>query len=201
MKMHDEEIFNSSLSFRLRRCAFTLIEMLVVVAIILILAGMTLKIIPLVTRKTGQVATLRILEQVKNALGGFYATYGVFPPVNSVYYEYEGTPMSSLPITPTNTGYSTGLVYYIYNGAHHNQDAEVARWQHYLKDVGSSGWRSNGFANTTWTNNTHTINDSWGSQLRYSNSPDHQWYKLWSIGANGIDEGGNGDDVGVTAQD
>ena len=146
MNTVDVGISKRRLMGRLQRRAFTLIEMLVVVAIILILAGMTFKIIPLVTRYTGQGGTLKVLEQVKNALGGFYATYGVFPPVNSVPYEYEGTPMGNFPVTPTNTGYSTGLVYYIYNNPHHNQDAEASRWQHYLKDIGSYGTTSNGFA-------------------------------------------------------
>jgi len=186
---------------KLHRRAFTLIELLVVVAIILILAGITLKIIPMVTRKTGQVATMRLLEQVKNALGGYYSTYGIYPPVNSVYYEYENTPMSSLPITPPNSGYSTGLVYYIYNGPHHNPDSEASRWQHYLRDIGSASTRTTGVGWVMWTNSTHTIKDSWGNDLKYSNSSDHQWYKLWSVGPNGVDESGGGDDVGVTAQD
>jgi prepilin-type N-terminal cleavage/methylation domain-containing protein len=186
--------------------SFTLIELLVVVAIILILAGLTIKVMSMVNRKTGQVATMRILEQVKNALGAYYTTYGSYPPVNSVYYEYENTPMSSLPAIPSDPHYTTGLVYYIYTGTFHNADAEVAQWQHYLEGIGSGG--SPPYSNQIgaaflvfWTNSSHTINDAWGRQLVYQHSSDYQSFILFSLGPDGVTNWGGGDDIGVTSED
>lgn len=190
---------------RLKR-SFTLIELLVVVAIILILAGLTIRVMSMVNRKTGQVATMRILEQVKNALAAYHTTYGSYPPVNQVYYEFENTLMSSLPAVPSNPGYTTGLVYYIYTGPYHNPDADAARWQHYLEGIGSAGGPTysnqiGGAFWVSWTNSSHTINDAWARELKYQHSADYQSFKLWSLGPDGSDNGGGGDDIGVTSED
>ena len=192
-----------------RRGSFTLIELLVVVTIILILAGITLKVMSLVNRKTGQAQTLWVLEQVKNALGAYYTTYGTYPPVNSVYFEYKGTDPASLPATPTNMYYSTGLVYYIYANppyTEHNPDVEARRWQHYLERLpGDNGSppHSNmvGAFFVTWTNNSHTICDAWGTPLQYNCSAPYQKFLLWSCGPNGVNNTGTFDDIGVTPDD
>ncbi len=46
-------------------------------------------------------------------------------------------------------------------------------------------------------NGGRTIKDSWLNDLRYESLPPHQSYKIWSVGPNGADEGGRGDDIGV----
>jgi hypothetical protein len=38
-------------------------------------------------------------------------------------------------------------------------------------------------------------NDGWGQPFRYEPAPDGSSYRLWSVGANGVDESGEGDDV------
>ncbi|MEI6516555.1 MAG: type II secretion system protein [bacterium] len=189
-----------------RHGGFTLIELLVVVAIILILMGITFNIIGVATRKAGQAQTMQILEQVKNALGAYYTTYGIYPPVSSVYYEYENQSVASMPTPPDDLHYTTGLVYYIFNGAYHNPDAEAARWQHYLEGIGGMGmpiYSNNGGAfNFQFTNSCHTISDAWGSEIHYQCiPPDYQQYRLWSEGPNKEDNGGGGDDIGVTSRD
>jgi len=189
---------------RKRRGSFTLIELLVVVAIILLLLGMSLKIMAIVNRKAATAKTIWILEQVKNALGAYYVAYGSYPPVGFVSYEYERTPGASLPAIPTNMNWSTGLVYYIYSEAKHNPEPEAARWQHYLENIGGKGMKpySNrvGAAWVFWSNNVHTIADAWGAELRYTAAPpDYQSYQLWSVGADGNNANGGGDDIGVQA--
>jgi hypothetical protein len=123
-----------------------------------------------------------------------------------VYYEYESTPLSSLPALPTNSYYTTGLVYYIYSGPHHNPDAEVVQWQHYLEGIGSDGGPTysnqiGGAFWVSWTNSSHTINDAWSRELKYQHSADYQSFKLWSLGPDGADNAGGGDDIGVTSED
>lgn len=185
-----------------RRGSFTLIELLVVVAIILLLLGMSLKIMSVINRKATTARTIWILEQVKNSLGAYYSTYGSYPPVSFVGYEYEKTPMSELPALPPSMNWKTGMVYYIYSADKHNPEA--APWQHYLKDIGSYGMTeySNriGAAWIFWSNKTHSIADAWDRGIYYrSDPPDYQRYLLWSAGPNGTDEGGGGDDIGVQA--
>lgn len=187
-----------------RRGSFTLIELLVVVAIILVLLGMSLRVMSIINRKTTTAKTIWILEQVKNALGAYYSTYGSYPPVSLVGYEYERTPMATLPALPPSMYWKTGMVYYIYSDAKHNPEA--APWQHYLKDIGYFGMAEYsqriGAAWIFWSNNTHSIVDAWDRGIYYrADPPDYQRYLLWSAGPNGADEGGGGDDIGVQATD
>jgi prepilin-type N-terminal cleavage/methylation domain-containing protein len=191
-----------------RRSSFTLIELLVVVAVILILMGISLKVMGIVNRKASTGKTTWILEQVKNALGAYYSLYGTYPPVDSVAFVYEGSiPSPTEVLIPASTaGWSTGLVYYIYStDSHHNQEAKP--WQHYLEGIGGidtdpktnitiGAWRG-GF-----TNKIHSISDAWGQTLRYkSYPPDYQRFLLYSIGPNGSDQSGGGDDIGVQSVD
>lgn len=191
-----------------RRSSFTLIELLVVVAIILILVGIALKITGVVGRQGGRARTLWVLEQVKNALGAYYTTYGSYPPVNSVTYILPYTDPASLPAVPDGGfGYTTGLVYYLYyvgNHPYHNSDPDAARWAHYLEDIGGydmkpmSNKSSSAFTWVFWTNRVHDISDAWGRGLYYSCPSPYQQFRLWSAGPNGRNENGAGDDIGVT---
>jgi len=186
------------------RRSFTLVELLIVVAVILILLGISLRVMSMVNRKAGVARTTWILEQVKNSLGSYYSTYGTYPPVTTVAYQYEKTPVGSLPAIPPNLNYSTGLVFFVYappKHAGHNPDPSAQRWQYYLDDIGEYGlaFYSNqvGFSWVFWTNNTHTIKDAWDSELRYECLPPYSRYRLWSVGPNRSNENGAGDDEGV----
>ena len=194
---------NSGIEDGVGRCyrrAFTLIELLVVVAIIMILTGISMKITSLVTGKTGKARTIWVLEQVKNALGSYYVAYGSYPPVDTVTYIFEGAQSGNLPAVPDGgMGYSTGLVFYIYNAPRHNSDPVVATWQHYLTGIGSYGSQSNaGKASASfiaWTNNTHTILDGWGNEIGYQckalnvpGQPANQRFRLWSSGNGSVIE-------------
>ena len=86
-----------------RREAFTLIEMLVVISIIGILAGLTFKMMQLAKRNADRAATVAKLEKVAHALNEFRAEYGMYPPVKPgvctipghggcrICYQYEDT--------------------------------------------------------------------------------------------------------------
>jgi hypothetical protein len=157
----------------------------------------------IVNRKAGVGRTTWILEQVKNALGSYYATYGTYPPATTVAFQYEKTPLASLPAIPPDMKYTTGLVYFVYSDANHNPDA--GRWQHYLEGIGHYGqqYYSNrvGFSWVFWTNNTHTINDAWDTELRYECLPPYSTFRLWSAGPDRNNSNGGGDDLGVTPAD
>jgi len=70
--------------------AFTLIEMLVVIAVILVMAGIVLKTTGLVLRNMAKGKATHDLQQLQNALNEYYAEYGNYPPVDFLDYEYEG---------------------------------------------------------------------------------------------------------------
>ncbi len=186
-----------------KRKAFTLIELLVVVSIILILMGISLRVMSIVNRRGSTARTEWILQQVKNALGSYYALYGTYPPVSTVPFIYEGLIPTEVIIPQEQLGWSTGLVYYIFStDSRHNQEA--APWQHFLEGIGS-GITPIPYTNVTvgawnggFTNKFHTLVDAWGRELRYNSSgPDYQRFILWSVGPNGSDENGGGDDIGV----
>ena len=61
--------------------AFTLIELLVVVAILLILMGLVVRI-GSVSKDTGaRTKTVSQMQRLENALSGYYAAFGTYPPV------------------------------------------------------------------------------------------------------------------------
>lgn len=86
-----------------RKEAFTLIEMLIVITVIGILAGMSFKLVQVVNRNAQRAATVAKLEKVAHALNEFKAEYGIYPPVPDhackehkdwdcrVCYQYENT--------------------------------------------------------------------------------------------------------------
>ncbi len=192
--MNRHKIFPRTWELKSVRLAFTLIELLIVVSIILVLVGISLKVMSLANRKTGAAQTIRTLEQVKNALAAYYSVYGVYPPVDGVYYEYEATSASSLPAIPPDMGYKTGLCYYIFYGPKHNEDAACNAWQHYLNNPslkspgGAVHSNKIGFAVVIWTNSSSTIKDAWGADIGYQclsldPTSSFQRYRLWSSGS------------------
>lgn len=61
--------------------AFTLIELMVVIAVIGILIGGVFKLLSLAGASTQRAETVARIERVQNALSGFYAEFGTYPPV------------------------------------------------------------------------------------------------------------------------
>jgi len=183
--------------------SFTLIELLVVVTVILILAGISLKVMTVISRKTGTAKTLMVLEQVKNALGAYYLVYGSYPPVNSVGSTAPNQQSASL----TNyQGCSRGLTAYLLSGSDGSSltrnyfNSEAAKWEHYLAGLYSTtsptGSVSQGMSMMDYTNKTYTINDGWDNAIHYSVAPDLQSYTLWSDGPTAS----TNDDIYVTFQ-
>jgi len=64
-----------------KRSAFTLIEMMVVVAIIGILIAGVFRLVSAAGENAKRAKTIAVIQRVQNALSGFYAEYGTYPPV------------------------------------------------------------------------------------------------------------------------
>ena len=71
---------------RQRRSAFTLIEMLVVIAVIGIMAGIVFRMMSRASQSAMKAQTTGTLEQLANALTEFKAEYGQYPPVVAKAY-------------------------------------------------------------------------------------------------------------------
>lgn len=66
-------------SFAKSRDAFTLIELLVVIAIIIILAGLSFAVSGGVMKSARKSEIRGMAHQIKSAISGYYAEYGVYP--------------------------------------------------------------------------------------------------------------------------
>jgi prepilin-type N-terminal cleavage/methylation domain-containing protein len=200
-----------------RRRAFSLIELLVVVAVIAALLLITLQTAKYINQKTARARVMKQIEQIRNVLASFYSEFGTYPPGSGlVNYEYFNRTFGGQGL-PKAPGYKTGLVYYIWWGGasnsgpdmtsptvdpNHNKSDIIKRWQNQLVDLVYTGITqpTNGPTAVgwgTWCNSFATIRDPWNQDYRYRCDPPYQHYKIWSIGANGIDENGQGDDIGL----
>ena len=91
--------------------AFTLIELLTVIAVMAVLAGLTLVVVGGIAKtKYRNVATAE-LHQIENALEDYKAKYGVYPPSNAnangmlwpqLYYELSGVAKNGAGTAYTN---------------------------------------------------------------------------------------------------
>ncbi|MGI6495692.1 MAG: type II secretion system protein [Kiritimatiellia bacterium] len=74
-----------------KRQGFTLVEMLVVILLIAVLAGIAFRLTTLANERTAKAVTLARLAKLQAAIEEFYAEYGQYPPVP--VYPGIGQPM------------------------------------------------------------------------------------------------------------
>lgn len=97
------------------RRAFTLIEMLVVVVIIGVLAGLILHIIRVAGSQNAKAATVTHIEKVRAAVEEFYAEYGQYPPVpdKMQWNPIDGDKYSFCYEYPITNGMPAGILHQI----------------------------------------------------------------------------------------
>lgn len=226
MKTHAIEISNYLFAVRSRRRAFTLIELLVVIAVILILFGISFKIMVGIGNKTARATVTWKMEQLKNALATYYCVNGCYPPGDTWNKGsfYNSDPMflgsPSKPICETDgvifdvgvtNSYPTavdgftsmGMPYYLF------QDPQAFKWANYLVGVMNKAYAMP--TNTVYAGGTTPAGsvqnsyirfiDEWGQSYHYecSSSNNYQSYRLWSYGPDHTN--GTSDDVGFGVQD
>lgn len=190
----------------IKRRAFTLIELLVVIVVILILSGISLKVMSVVSSKAGLARTDMVLEQLKNALAGYYTTYGSYPPATGVEAEAPKNQPGSLA---NNSFTKRGLLAYLISGNdidHTDKtlaylNPEATKWEHYLSGLyDESSHPTNalqGMSVIDFTNTVISIKDGWGGVIGYTpNLPECQGYTLWSGGPTSS----TNDDIYITFQ-
>lgn len=67
------------------RAGFTMIELMVVLAVIGILVMGMFRLMDVVRLSNEKSATIAAIQRLKNALSGYYALHGCYPPVKNVY--------------------------------------------------------------------------------------------------------------------
>jgi prepilin-type N-terminal cleavage/methylation domain-containing protein len=179
---------------RPRRGAFTLIELLVVIAVILILLGISLKMMSVVTRKSGIAKTLYVLEQTRNALEAYYATVGSYPNTTTNSYEcctgQSSAGFDASAKIKANEVY--GLTYYL----GYQPLPRAASWQKFVRNVNPAvistvGSHTNGMINEVGfdgimtTNSVMAIRDAWDHNIIYFPNATCDGYTLYSAGPDG----------------
>ena len=203
MKTRNQRIRYVSSNNRGHR-AFTLIELLVVIAVILILVGISLKMMAVVTNKTGTAKTLYVLEQTRNALDAYQVSVGSVPNTTAIKYDYfngGGKDKWTFDASAQVRGFETyGLSYFI---GYDTSNPRYASWQKFARAVIVSGGihtnrpiTSAGSDKIVTTNNVVTISDAWDREIRYQPNPNCDGYVIWSVGPDGIS--GTKDDIGIT---
>lgn len=225
MKTHALKKSNLCPSLRSRGSAFTLIELLVVIAVILILAGITFKIMGSVGNKAARARSIWKMEQVKNALSAYYAVNGFYPPgdtynTNSIYAsdknfigkgippehplcETDGTffdaGVTNKYSTAVDNVTSMGMPYYLF------ADPQASKWASYLNGV--IGMQRFTPTNTTYSggqptpagsvNNSYVrFFDEWDRSFHYVCSSNNN-YQNYRLWSYGPDNKNNtSDDVG-----
>ena len=67
------------------RRAFTLIEVMVVTVVISILLALSVRIIGIGDDSSRRNTTISRLQRIENALSGYFAAFGSYPPVDGIY--------------------------------------------------------------------------------------------------------------------
>lgn len=203
MKTGNQRIRCVSSSNRGRR-AFTLIELLVVIAVILILVGISLKMMAVVTNKAGTAKTLYVLEQTRNALDAYHVAVGSVPNVTIIKYDYfNGGGKDKWTFDMSKDVWSNevyGLSYFI---GYDTSNPRYSSWQKFARAVMVSGSiHTNPPISRAWsdkfitTNNVVTILDAWEREIKYQPNPNCDGYTIWSVGPDGVS--GTKDDIGIT---
>ena len=183
------------------RRAFTLIELLVVIAVILILFGISLKMMSVVGRKTAAAKTLYVLEQTRNALDAYYTTIGAFPNTTDIIYDHcVGQSAAGFDVSAEIKKFEKlGLAYYI--GYEANDQADS--WQKFATTViGTVSSHTNppvtkvGFDSVLSTNRVESIRDGWNHDIVYVPNANCDGYTLYSSGPDG-DAATTNDNIGI----
>ncbi len=94
--------------------AFTLVELLTVIAIMSIVAGLVVGLVAVAGKAKRKARITAELNQLVAAIDSYYAKYNAYPPqiggntgVNALYHELIGTRYNPDNVTPANSTFST----------------------------------------------------------------------------------------------
>ncbi len=175
---------------RSKKGGFTLIEVLVVVAVILLLSGMLFRVSNVVIERSNRAAAIGDMNAIANALEEYFAVFGHYPPVGRAGYQYaHGVPEGGE--AGAADSYRDGLIAYL-----HGRKAgdplpcfvgDVKhRWLHYLDGVNHFTFEQE--PGQTFVDATpfeymvflDLYRTPWPGNYNYSSSPPYMSYTLYA---------------------
>jgi prepilin-type N-terminal cleavage/methylation domain-containing protein len=184
MKTHPMPPLRSAPSARRRRAAgFTLVELLTVVTIIVILAGLTIGGLSFFARRQNEAKTKVQLKLLADAIENFKYDYGVYPPLPSA----EGTEQFT---EASGEGETTELWMALFGDTDNDQilyesdDDQDAYLGELDPRSSNQGWLEK-------DGDRYRILDGFGTEYRYRKTSDattmrNPDFDLWSAGADGM---------------
>lgn len=105
--------------------AFTLIEMLIVVAVLVTLMTITFRLSSIGAEQQYRNTTIARMQRLENCLSGYYAAYGTYPPVKNhgegnIYLKVDGHGMQSVDGEENTSIWGWNTI---------NEQSEVRAWQ------------------------------------------------------------------------
>lgn len=205
-----------------RRSAFTLVEILVVIAIIAILGGLTVAGLQLAQEEGHIGAERHTIAMLRSNIGQFALELGDYPPTSLKTFGVKGN-----DINEGNESLFACLQTRKRNGPFLD-DIDESRWQNYDGDKLSSAEVQKIKAELDWVRGGDRLleyTDYWGNPYVYIHSSDYKKkfryqgvdgtvfeveaaksdktggyaaptsYQLWSLGPDGVNQNGGGDDI------
>lgn len=174
------------------KSGFTLVEILVVVAIILLLAGMLFRIGSVVSDRSNRARALSDMQAIANALEEYYAVHGIYPPTSGMRYVYPDTsyqPPQMEGVEAEDTQY--GLASYLFPRGSDDperspyDEQQKHRWQSYLTELNTrrgpvEAEIEMSDVTLVYSNVSLNVVNPWGGSYNYESEPPYLSYHLWT---------------------
>lgn len=174
-----------------KRSCFTLLEILVVMAVIAILMGSVVGIAQFVTRKNADARTLATVEMIRSGLEQYKAKYGFYPP--SVQVQAAGYIPFCLDVFSPNATASSHPERMVQNNFNQFIDINLLSQQKYSDKIEVTG--------TPADSARYQLKDGYGEPIYYRcpGYVNKTAYDLGSLGADGEIGSGGGTNVAAAA--
>lgn len=174
-----------------RISGFTVIEMLVVITVISILAGILLPSLGTAQKRAKMTRTQGIIDSITMALKQYRTDYVAYPPDSDIPTISSGT-----PTTATCVYYYSAATFIA--GENSNNISAGPYMEYRQKDKEITTQQADMDGDGTSDDTLFEIVDAWGNPLIFdSTSPPNNTnsFDLYSYGPDGSDDNGNDDDI------